>query len=67
MKIEHEKISRDPSKILKNISSPINICLKYFKAPTPTYLMFGSLINGMVSSVGNLTYALYYLKKLHLN
>ena len=51
MKIEHKKIFRGPSKILKNISWPINICLKYFMAPTkvirppplptaPTYLMY---------------------------
>ena len=33
MKIEHKKIFRGPSKILKNISWPINICLKYFMAP----------------------------------
>ena len=36
MKIEHKKIFCDPSKILKNISWPINICLKYFLAPTKT-------------------------------
>ena len=36
MKIEHKKIFRDPSKILKNVSWPINICLKYFMAPTKT-------------------------------
>ena len=48
MKIEHKKIFHGPSKILKNISWPINICLKYFMAPTkilrplpPTYLMYG--------------------------
>ena len=34
MKIEHKKIFRRPSKILKNISWPINICLKYLMAPT---------------------------------
>ena len=33
MKKEHTKIFRSPSKILKNISWPINICLKYFMAP----------------------------------
>ena len=50
MKIEHKKIFRGPSNILKNISLPINICLKYFMAPTktlrlptPTYLMYGPL------------------------
>ena len=32
-KIEHKKIFCGPSKILKNISWPINICLKYFMTP----------------------------------
>ena len=49
MKIEHKKTLRDPSKFLKNISWPTNICIKYFMAPTktlhrplpPTYLMYG--------------------------
>ena len=54
MKIEHKKIFHGPSKILKNISWPINICLKYFMAPTktlrppplpPTYLMYVPLYN----------------------
>ena len=35
MKIEHE-IFGGPSKILKNNSWPINICLKYFMGPTKT-------------------------------
>ena len=35
MKIER-KIFRGPSQILKNTSWPINICLKYFMAPTKT-------------------------------
>ena len=45
MKIEHKKIFRGPSKILKNISWPINICLKYFMVPTkdspapPSYIL----------------------------
>ena len=49
MKIEHKKIFGDPSKILKNIPWPINICLKYFMppknppAPPPTYLMYSPL------------------------
>ena len=37
MKIEHQKIFRGPSKILKNNSWPINICLKYFMVPTKTF------------------------------
>ena len=36
MKIEHKKMFRGPSEILKNISWPINICLKYFMTPTKT-------------------------------
>ena len=36
MKIEHKKIFRGPSKVLKNISWPINICLKYFMTRTET-------------------------------
>ena len=35
-KIEDKKISGGPSKSLKNISWPINICLKYFVTPTKT-------------------------------
>ena len=34
MKREHTKIFHGSSKILKNISWPINICLKYFMSPT---------------------------------
>ena len=49
MKIEHKKIFRGSSKILKNISWPINIYVKYFmipqkpSAPLPplTHLMYG--------------------------
>ena len=47
-----KKIFRGPSKILKNISWHINICLKYFMAPTktlhppPSYILHvRSLIN----------------------
>ena len=36
MKKEHKKIFRGPSKVLKNISWPINICLKYFMTSTKT-------------------------------
>ena len=36
MKIEHQKILLSPSKILKNISWPINICLKYFMTTKKT-------------------------------
>ena len=35
-KREHKKIFFGPSKILKNISWPISICLKYFMTPTKT-------------------------------
>ena len=36
MKIEHKKTFRGPLKILKNISWPINISLKYLMTPTKT-------------------------------
>ena len=35
-KIELKKIFCGPSEILKNVSWPINICLKYFMTPTKT-------------------------------
>ena len=35
-KIEHQKIFCGPSKILKNISWSINLCLIYFMTPTKT-------------------------------
>ena len=43
-KIERKKIFCGPSKILKNISWTINICLKYFMTPTkpiqsPSYIL----------------------------
>ena len=43
IEIEHKKTFCGPSKILKNISGPINICLEYFmtlkkpSVPLPTY------------------------------
>ena len=37
IKIEHKEIFFGSSKILKNISWPINICLKYFMNPTKTF------------------------------
>ena len=45
MKIEHKKISRGPSKTLKNISWPINICLKYFMASTKTLRLPSYILN----------------------
>ena len=36
IKIEEKKMFCDQSKILKNVSWPINICLKYFMTPTKT-------------------------------
>ena len=44
MKIEHQKMFCDPSKILKNISWPINICLKFFMTPTKTLVLL-TIIN----------------------
>ena len=45
-KIEHKKIFCGPSKTLKNISWPINICLKYFMAPTKTLRPLSYILNG---------------------
>ena len=45
MKIEHRKIFCGPSKVLKNISWPINICLKYFMAPTKTLRLPSYILN----------------------
>ena len=55
MEIEHKKIFCGPSKILKNISWPINICLKYFIAPTkpsasPSYILNVWSLNAKKSS-----------------
>ena len=58
-KIEHKKIFCAPSKILKNISWPINICLKYFMTPTkslrpPSYILIvRSLIKKQVKVYHN--------------
>ena len=54
MKIEHKKIFRGPSKILKNISWPINICLKYFMTPTkilwsPSYVLNVRSLKGIAN------------------
>ena len=43
-KIEHKKTFCGPSKNLKNTSWPINICLKYFMAPTKTLPLSPSYI-----------------------
>ena len=49
-KIEHKKIFCGPSKILKNISWPMNIpkifhnLYKELPAPFPTYLMYGPIL-----------------------
>ena len=44
-KIEHKKISCGPSKILKNISWRINICLKYFMTPTKSLRPSSYILN----------------------
>ena len=63
-KIEHKKIFCGLSEILKNISRPVNICLKYFTTPTkilrsappslprpyPTCLIYGPLTQESVFS-----------------
>ena len=53
MKIEHKKIFRGPSKILKNISWPINMCLKYFMTPIKTLRHFPPSYILNVRSVSN--------------
>ena len=64
MKIEHQKIFRGPSKILKNISWPINICLKNFIAPTkilhqpptpPTHCSYILNVQSLPTQIVNLT------------
>ena len=59
MKTEHRKIFRGASKILKNISWTINICLKYFMAPTKTLRPnpFSPLY--YILNVGSLTFKIF--------
>ena len=47
MKIEQKKILCGPSKMLKNISWPINICLKNFMVPTKTLPPFLVNMHGL--------------------
>ena len=51
-KIEHKKIFCGPSKILKNISWPVNIYQRYFMTPSKTLRKKGHLI----SKKGHLTF-----------
>ena len=53
-KVEHKKIFWGPSKVLNNISWPINICLKYFMNPTKPS---GALYMFNVRSLSNLRLA----------
>ena len=67
MKIEHKKIFHGPSKILKNISWPINICLKYFMTPTKTLhpINAGLIRAGLdLSSKGLSKLAINFIKKI---
>ena len=63
-----------PTKILKNISWPINICLKYFTTtiktlqtcplpPPPTYLMYGPLprVNNFDIKQKKMEYLFHYM------
>ena len=52
-KIEHNKIFCGPSKMLKNITWLINICLKYFMTPTKT-LQRPSYILNVRSLISNI-------------
>ena len=64
---EHQQIFCGPSNIFKNISWPIDICLRYFMNPAktlrppPAYLMYGPYVN-----VNNLDfYESYYCSKVN--
>ena len=48
-KIEHKKIFCDPSKILKNVSWRINICLKYLM--TFTKILWPRTPTNLISSL----------------
>ena len=66
-KIEHKNIFCGPSKILKNIWWPINICLKYFMSPRktllpPSYILNMWSLNG-IKRVKSLENILYLSKK----
>ena len=51
MKIEHKKIFHGPSKILKTVSWPISICLKYSMTPTKT--LQAPLLHTKMESIKN--------------
>ena len=70
---EHKKIFCGLSKVLKNISWPIKICLKIFHdpcknplVPPPTYLMYGPLskIFFDYQSHANFVCRLFFLKEI---
>ena len=68
MKIEHKKIFRSPSKILKKISWPINICLKYFTTLTkslrpPSYILNVQSLN----EIRQIMYSLHRVKEFTEN
>ena len=70
-KIEHKKIFCGPSKILKNVSWPINICLKYFMnphknhPPIPFYILNVPPLKGKSDTFElEITFYLWYIKKV---
>ena len=63
MEIEHKKIFYGPSKILKNISWPINLCLKYFMTPTKTLRPPSYILNVQSLSSGTLKQKSLNLRK----
>ena len=68
-KIEHKKTICGSSKILKNVSWPINICLKYFLTPTktiPPYILnVRFLINPLLKSILRSLHELFFLSFKH--
>ena len=60
MKTKYKKIFRSLTKILKNVSWPINICLKYLMVPTktlqhplpPSYILNVRSVSGQTNLIG---------------
>ena len=63
-KIEHRKIFYGPSKILKNISWSISICLKYFMTPTKALLPHPSFY---ILNVRSLNFHMFHLCSSHIS
>ena len=53
IRIEHKNVFCGPSKIFRNISWPINICLKYFMTPAPLLHTKWTVPNGNKNRFGS--------------